>query len=124
VRTQWALLCATVNLKKMYKRWAAGQLALASKSPARRLPPLPSPGLSGGCALLRAGVLRQPPAERDEILIPAPLPMTSDLATARAPNPLRTQGRPKETKQIPELLLFCREPTRTPNHFAIATIRL
>jgi transposase len=29
VRTQWALLCAAFNLKKMYKHWAAGQLALA-----------------------------------------------------------------------------------------------
>jgi transposase len=29
VRTQWALLCAALNLKKMYKHWAAGQLALA-----------------------------------------------------------------------------------------------
>jgi transposase len=29
VRTQWALLCAAFNLKKMYKRWAAGQLAPA-----------------------------------------------------------------------------------------------
>ena len=29
VRTQWALLCAAFNLKKMYKHWAAGQFALA-----------------------------------------------------------------------------------------------
>jgi transposase len=29
VRTQWALLCAAFNLKKMYKHWAVGQLALA-----------------------------------------------------------------------------------------------
>jgi len=29
VRTQWALLCAAFNLKKMYKHWAAGQLAPA-----------------------------------------------------------------------------------------------
>jgi len=29
VRTQWALLCAVFNLKKMYKYWAAGQLAWA-----------------------------------------------------------------------------------------------
>lgn len=29
VRTQWALLCAAFNLKKMYKHWASGQLALA-----------------------------------------------------------------------------------------------
>jgi hypothetical protein len=27
VRTQWALLCAVFNLKKMYKHWAAGELA-------------------------------------------------------------------------------------------------
>jgi hypothetical protein len=29
VRTQWALLCTALNLKKMYKHWAAGQLAMA-----------------------------------------------------------------------------------------------
>jgi transposase len=29
VRTQWALLCAAFNLKKLYKHWAAGQLAPA-----------------------------------------------------------------------------------------------
>ena len=29
VRTQWALLCAVFNLKKMYKHWAAGELAWA-----------------------------------------------------------------------------------------------
>ncbi len=29
VRTQWALLCAAFNLKKMHKDWAAGQLAPA-----------------------------------------------------------------------------------------------
>ena len=29
VRTQWALLCAAFNLKKMYKHWAVGQLAPA-----------------------------------------------------------------------------------------------
>jgi len=29
VRTQWALLCAAFNLKRMHKAWAAGQLALA-----------------------------------------------------------------------------------------------
>lgn len=29
VRTQWALLCTTMNLKKMYKYWVAGQLAPA-----------------------------------------------------------------------------------------------
>ena len=29
VRTQWALLCTAFNLKKMYKDWAAGQLAPA-----------------------------------------------------------------------------------------------
>ena len=29
VRTQWALLCAALNLKKMYKPWAARQLAMA-----------------------------------------------------------------------------------------------
>lgn len=29
VRTQWALLCAALNLKKMYRHWAAGQIALA-----------------------------------------------------------------------------------------------
>jgi hypothetical protein len=29
VGTQWALLCAAFNLKKMYKHWAGGQLALA-----------------------------------------------------------------------------------------------
>ena len=31
VRTQWALLCAAFNLKKMYKSWAAGQLAFAAE---------------------------------------------------------------------------------------------
>jgi len=29
VRTQWALLCAVFNLKKMYKHWAAGELTWA-----------------------------------------------------------------------------------------------
>lgn len=29
VRTQWALLCAALNLKKMYKYWAAGQFTPA-----------------------------------------------------------------------------------------------
>jgi transposase len=29
VRTQWALLCAVFNLKKMYKHWTASQLATA-----------------------------------------------------------------------------------------------
>jgi hypothetical protein len=29
VRTQWSMLCAAFNLKKMYKMWAAGELALA-----------------------------------------------------------------------------------------------
>lgn len=29
VRTQWSMLCAAFNLKKMYKVWAAGELALA-----------------------------------------------------------------------------------------------
>jgi transposase len=29
VRTQWALLCAVFNLKKMYKNWAAGELTWA-----------------------------------------------------------------------------------------------
>jgi transposase len=29
VRTQWSMLCAAFNLKKMYKAWAAGELALA-----------------------------------------------------------------------------------------------
>jgi transposase len=29
VRTQWALLCAALNLQKMYKHWVAAQLALA-----------------------------------------------------------------------------------------------
>jgi hypothetical protein len=29
VKAQWALLCAVVNLSKMYPRWAAGQLAIA-----------------------------------------------------------------------------------------------
>jgi transposase len=32
VRTQWALLCAAFNLKKMYKHWAAGQFAPAWES--------------------------------------------------------------------------------------------
>jgi hypothetical protein len=30
VRTQWALLCTAVNLKKLYQGWAAGQLACAA----------------------------------------------------------------------------------------------
>ena len=29
VRTQWSLLCATFNLKRMHRAWAAGQLSLA-----------------------------------------------------------------------------------------------
>ena len=29
VRTQWALLCAAFNLKKMYRYWAAAQLTMA-----------------------------------------------------------------------------------------------
>ena len=29
VRTQWSMLCVAFNLKKMYKVWAAGELALA-----------------------------------------------------------------------------------------------
>jgi hypothetical protein len=29
VRTQWSMLCAAFNLQKMYKVWAAGELALA-----------------------------------------------------------------------------------------------
>jgi transposase len=29
VRTQWSLLCAAFNLKKMYQHWVVGQLALA-----------------------------------------------------------------------------------------------
>jgi transposase len=29
VRTQWALLCTVLNLRKMHKYWAAGQLAIA-----------------------------------------------------------------------------------------------
>ncbi len=29
VKVQWALLCAVVNLSKMYPRWAAGQLNIA-----------------------------------------------------------------------------------------------
>jgi len=29
VKAQWALLCAVVNLSKMYPRWAAGQLAIS-----------------------------------------------------------------------------------------------
>jgi hypothetical protein len=29
VHTQWSLLCAACNLKKMYQHWVVGQLALA-----------------------------------------------------------------------------------------------
>jgi hypothetical protein len=29
VRTQWALLCAVLNLIKMYQHWAAGELVAA-----------------------------------------------------------------------------------------------
>jgi hypothetical protein len=29
VRTQWALLCTAFNLRKIYRHWAAGTLALA-----------------------------------------------------------------------------------------------
>lgn len=29
VRTQWSLLCTTVNLKKLHKFWQTGQLVLA-----------------------------------------------------------------------------------------------
>ena len=29
VRTQWALLCTALNLKKIYQHWAAGTLAPA-----------------------------------------------------------------------------------------------
>ena len=32
VRPQWALLGAVFNLKKMYKHWAAGKLALKKGS--------------------------------------------------------------------------------------------
>jgi hypothetical protein len=28
VRTQWAMLCTTINLKKLFKHWQAGRLVL------------------------------------------------------------------------------------------------
>jgi hypothetical protein len=29
VRTQWSMICAAFNLKRMHKAWAAGELVLA-----------------------------------------------------------------------------------------------
>jgi len=59
VRTQWALLCATLNLRVLYRRWQAGLAGAAVIT----VTPGPRPSRSGSISLRRS-TPHQPEADR------------------------------------------------------------
>ena len=66
VRTQWALLCAAFNLKKMYKHWAAIRATPAVSPLPGETAALPAHPYLLAFLLLRLPVVRRPPGEREE----------------------------------------------------------